>query len=100
MDTLRIEWPSGTVQEFQNVPPRQILSITEPPRLLATIANGVPQFVLKAWPRMRFDVQSSSDLAAWSAVTTVTVTNVSGRTEIIDTNPPSSDRRFYRAVSR
>jgi hypothetical protein len=36
VDTLRIEWPSGTVQEFANITPRQTLTITEPPRLLAS----------------------------------------------------------------
>lgn len=29
-----IEWPSGIVQEFKNVPARQILTVTEPPRLI------------------------------------------------------------------
>jgi enediyne biosynthesis protein E4 len=99
VDTLRIEWPSRTVQEFHNVTPKQILTVTEPPRLLATITNGTPQFFLRAWPGMQFDIQSSPDLAAWSTFSTVTVTNLSGMTTIIDTNPPSSDRRFYRAVS-
>jgi hypothetical protein len=100
VDTLRIEWPSRTVQEFHDVPPRQILTVTEPPRLLATLTNGVPQFVLRAWPGMRFDIQSSSDLAAWSAIATVTPINLNGMTEIIDTNPSNSGQRFYRAVSR
>lgn len=36
VETLRIEWPSGTVQEITNVAPRQILTITEPPRLTVT----------------------------------------------------------------
>jgi len=99
VETLRIEWPSGTPQEFQNVRPRQLLTITEPPRLLANLTNGVPQFALKAWPGMQFAIQSSTDLAAWSPVATITITNRNGRAEIMDTNPPALDRRFYRAVS-
>ncbi len=47
VDTLRIEWPSGVVQEFQNVAPKQILTITEPPRLLATSTGSATQFSLK-----------------------------------------------------
>ena len=30
VDTLRVEWPSGAVQELHNVAPRQFLTITEP----------------------------------------------------------------------
>jgi hypothetical protein len=30
VDTLRVEWPSGAVQELHDVAPRQILTITEP----------------------------------------------------------------------
>ncbi len=32
-DVLRIEWASGTVQELENSPAKQILTITEPARL-------------------------------------------------------------------
>jgi len=99
VDTLRIEWPSGTVQVLNNITPRQILTITEPSRLLASLTNGVPQFALKAWPRMHFDIQSSPDLSTWSSIGALTVTNVSGITPIVDTNPPAPDQRFYRAVS-
>jgi hypothetical protein len=100
VDTLRIEWPSGTVQEFQNVAARQLLTITEPPRLLASAADGVPRFSLKAWPGMQFVIQASSDLAAWAPIGRVTITNRNGVVQIIDTNPTASDGRFYRAVSQ
>jgi hypothetical protein len=99
IDTLRIEWPSGIVQEFQNVAPKQILTITEPPRLLASTTNGVPQFSLKGGRFMQYDIQASSDLMAWSPVSTVTITNLSGTAQIIDPGAPGSDHRFYRAVS-
>ena len=99
-DTVRIEWPSGTVQEFYNVAPRQTLTYTEPPRLLAIATNGVPQFALKGGRFMQYDIQASTDLAAWSSVGTVTITNMSGTAQIVDTNAPYSTRGFYRAVSR
>jgi hypothetical protein len=100
VDVVRIEWPSGTVQEFHNVAPRQILTITEPPLLHAGATNGVPQFALKAWPGMTYDIQTSTDLASWTSIGPVTVTNASGIAPIIDTNAPASDQRFYRAVSQ
>ena len=99
VETLRIEWPSGTVQELHNVSARQILNITEPPRLLATMTNGAPQFFLKAWPGMQFDIQSSTDLRNWLPAGTTLVTNMNGIAQIVDTNAPALDQRFYRAVS-
>jgi hypothetical protein len=99
VETLRIEWPSGTVQELHNVSARQILNITEPPRLLATMTNGAPQFFLKAWPGMRFDILSSTDLGNWFPAGTVVVANMNGIVQIVDTNAPALDQRFYRAVS-
>src|SRR5262249_21685973 len=88
VDTVPIQWPSGTVQELNNIAPRQILTITEPPRLLDGLSNGVPQFALKAWPGMEFTIQSSSDLSNWTAIGSVTVTNTTGIAPFTDTNPP------------
>ena len=36
-DLVRIEWPSGAVQELHDVAPRQLLTLTEPPRLNAVL---------------------------------------------------------------
>jgi hypothetical protein len=99
-DIVRIEWPSGIVQEFQNVAARQILTYTEPPRLLATATGGVPQFSLKGGRGFQYEIDSSSDLTTWSAIGTLTINNLNGMAQIVDTNPPASDQRFYRAVSQ
>jgi hypothetical protein len=99
IDTVLIEWPSGTIQQFTNVEPRQFLTITEPSRLLASVTNGAPQFTLKGGRNLPFDIQSSSDLMTWSPVGSVTITNLDGTTRIVDSNAPSSGNRFYRAVS-
>ena len=99
-DIVRIEWPSGLVQEFQNVAPKQILTYTEPPRLLATTTGGVPQFSLKGGRGFHYEIDSSTDLSTWSSNSTVTITNLNGIAQIVDTNAPASDQRFYRAVSR
>jgi hypothetical protein len=48
---------------------------------------------------MPYDIQASTDLSAWSALGMLTITNLNGISQIIDTNPPASDQRFYRAVS-
>ena len=87
------------VQEFQNVAPTQILTITEPPRLLASATNSVPQFSLKGGRGFQYEIDSSTSLTAWSSIGTLTVTNLNGIAQIIDPNPPALNQRFYRAVS-
>jgi enediyne biosynthesis protein E4 len=99
IDTVRIEWPSGTIQQFTNVAPRQFLTITEPSWLLASLTNGAPQFTLKGGRNLSYDIQASSDLTLWSPVGAVTITNLDGTTQIIDSKTPSSGNRFYRALS-
>jgi hypothetical protein len=98
VDTVRLEWPSGTVQELHNVAPKHILTVTEPPRLLATLTNGVPQFSLKGGRGLSYQIEASHDLSQWSPIGILTVTNSSGTAQIIDTNGFSLDRRFYRAA--
>jgi hypothetical protein len=96
-DTVRIEWPSGTPQEFHHVAAKQILTITEPARLQATITNGVTQFVIKGGRNLQYEVDSSTDLLNWSQVGTVKITNVDGTAVITNPNPNAPDRLFYRA---
>jgi hypothetical protein len=97
VDTMRIEWPSGTVQEFHNMAPKQILTITEPARLVAAITNGVPRFFLRGGRGLQYGIQSSPDLSAWSDFGNLIITNINGTAPILDTNSPSSTR-FYRSV--
>ena len=56
-DTVRIEWPSGTVQEFHHISPRQILTITEPARLQAAITNGTPQFSIRGGRNLQYEIR-------------------------------------------
>jgi hypothetical protein len=100
VDTLRIEWPSGTVQEIHDVTPRQILTLTEPPRLWASVINGIPHFFVKAWPGMQCDIHSSIDLTNWLFLGTSTISNRTGLAEITATTTRNSNQRFYRAMLR
>lgn len=93
IDTLRIEWPSGLVQELRDVAPRQSLTVTEPVRLQA-LAAGVLR--IPSWKMMAFEVQASPDLKQWTPVTTVT--NLSGLLEFIDPDLAKPSQRFYRTV--
>ncbi len=100
VETLRIEWPSGTVQELHNVAPKQILTITEPPRLSAAMSGGQPVFALKGGRGMEYGIESSTNLNNWSPLATVTITNISGLAPIVDPAPPTVRQKFYRALGR
>jgi hypothetical protein len=95
VETLRIEWPSGIVQELHDVAAKQFLTVTEPARLQA-LGAGVLR--IQSWKGMAFEVQSSTDLEQWSSVTTVT--NLTGTLEFTDPNVANDFRRFYRTVPR
>ncbi len=93
--TLRIEWPSGIVQEFQNVPAKQFLTITEPPQL---VPLGPIEFQIRCWKGMQFEVKKSHDLQTWDSMGTVT--NETGTLIFQDTQgDPQSAACFYRVVS-
>jgi hypothetical protein len=94
VDTLRIEWPSGIVQELRDVPANQILTVTEPPRL---IPQGAAHFQIQCWINQSFDVEASTDLRRrWSNV--ATVTNLTGTLE--ETGDPAMAGDGQRLLRR
>jgi len=95
VEVLRIEWPSGIVQEIPGVASKQILTITEPARLFTTLTSGVPQFKLKGGRGLQYQIEASTNLNTWTVTTSVVITNLDGTIQIGD--PVSSSRRFYRA---
>jgi hypothetical protein len=80
VDILRIEWPSGILQELHNVPAKQILTITEPAQL---VPLGPREFQIRCWKGMRFEVEKSHNLQNW--VSPGMVTNVTGTLSFQDT---------------
>ncbi|MSU62483.1 MAG: hypothetical protein EXS31_08810 [Pedosphaera sp.] len=93
IEALRIEWPSGIVQELHDVAPKQFLTLTEPARLQA-LAAGVLR--IQSWKGMAFEVQASTNLDQWSPLTTVT--NLTGTLEFTDPEVANPMRRFYRTL--
>lgn len=55
--TPRIEWPSGIVQEFTNMAANQILTITEPARL---VPLGPCEFQARCWDGLLFPVAAAN----------------------------------------
>ena len=95
---VRIEWSSGTVQEFHNVPARQILKIIEPSQLRVSMTNGVPQIFLHGGRGFQYRIEASTDLTTWFPVGELLITNVDGTAIFAETNSPGLSDRFYRAV--
>jgi hypothetical protein len=95
-DVLRIEWPSGAVQEFTDVPAKQILNIEEPPRLSVRVGN-VPQLFLRGGRGLQYDIQQSSDLRSWASASSISVTNLNGFALIPLPEWPDSKPHFFRA---
>lgn len=95
--TLRIEWPSGTVQELPNVAPDQILTLWEPPVLNAAMqAEGSCRITARAEPNRPWQIQASNDLLAWETLATVTPATVGF--EHTDAAGAAVMRRFYRLL--
>ena len=94
-ELVRIEWPSGTVQELRDVAANQFLIVTEPARLQALGAGGLR---IQLWKGMTFEVPTSTNLNQWPPLNPVT--NLTGTLEFTDPNAANQESRFYRAVLR
>ena len=95
VDVLRIEWTSGIVQELQNVPVKQYLTMTEPTRLEAAIPGTIG---IRGWKGMVFSIEASNDLETWATV--AVATNLTGKLQWTYAEAGRYVSRFYRAVKR
>jgi len=93
--SLRIEWPSGTVQQLANVAANQILTIVEPRRPVLT-ATAPGAGTLSADPNRTYVIYFSEDLGNWTALPSVT-TDAQGTTTWTDPGATGSSKRFYKA---
>jgi hypothetical protein len=99
IDAVRIEWPSGTVQELHNVAVRQLLTITEPLWLSAPMfIDNAFQCTLAGNRGRSYGIQVSSNLVTWSPLMNVTVTNADGHVRIRDSSANNTSQRYYRAT--
>lgn len=94
-ETVRIEWPSGTVQEFHQIAADQLLTAIEPPKLEISKSGAASLAVdVIGLPGSKYFVETSDDLANWND--SVAVTNLNRRTTFLDSVPSSPSQRFYR----
>ena len=97
-ETVRVEWPSGIVQELQHIAANQILTVTEPVKLEPRVAqaNGVIELKVGSWKGFVYDIEASSDLRKWTRL--ATVTNETGAVSFVDGLTGGAGHRFYRAA--
>ena len=97
VDVVRIEWPSGIVQEFSNVAAKQFLTVKEPSRLKADFSpdNGEFHLTLTGGKGLVYELDDSTDLFTWTSL--ALLTNQTG--SVIWTNPPptSGPAVFFRS---
>jgi len=104
VEVVRIEWPSGLVQELRDVPADQILKITEhqegapPPTLTATRSpEGAAQLTLTGQANFLYVFEGSTDLAKWTKLGVRA--NLTGAVEFTDTFAANYAHRFYRGLA-
>jgi len=94
-DVVRIEWPSGAVQELTNVAAKQFLTAREPSRLKADFQAEPGEFhvALSGAGGTTYLLEGSTNLVNWMAL--AWLTNQSG--SLVWTNPASSPAMYFRA---
>jgi len=88
-DVVRIEWPSGIVQELRDVSVDQTVTITEPPRLEAL---GIGRISIRCRKGQKFEVEVSNDLLTWTSLGLAT--NEAGTLEVADPDAGNHPYRF------
>ena len=101
--TLRIEWPSGIVQELQNVATNQVLTVVEhqegvtisPIMAASKSGDGKVQLSVTGQTNQLYAFEASTDLEQWTKI--AVRTNLTGMVEF---TPPTSSglRQFYRVL--
>ena len=95
---VRVEWPSGAVQEFRNTSANQTMIVIEPPRLGApqSLTESGFQLSLTGAAGLPYAIEASTNLLNWMPLTTVT--NASRTAALTDPDATNYPRRFYRAA--
>ncbi len=95
--SLRVEWPSGAVQELSDVAVDQIVTLWEPPALTAAVQpDGACVLSIRAEPNQGWQIQASGDLAEWQTLTTMTSGTIGF--EFVDSAASGMDCRYYRVI--
>jgi len=103
--TLRVEWPSGIVQELSNVAADQHLTIVETqgypgPQPTISSANSTPSglqlTIQEPAVGARYALEGSTDLQNWAML--LARTSTGGTQSFTDTKSTNHPARFYRVI--
>jgi hypothetical protein len=106
IDQLRIEWPSGIVQNLTNVAPRQILTVVEhqagpvAPFTLSGALSSTNQTValtVTGNPGALYVFEASTNLINWTKIGVRS--NATGTVQFVDAKATALARRFYRVTA-
>jgi len=101
--TLRIEWPSGIVQELPNVAANQFLTVVEsqgytntPPAFAGATkdASGLQLAITEPAAGARYVLEASTDLVTWTKL--LARTSAGGKCQFTDTHSAEYPQRYYR----
>jgi hypothetical protein len=95
VQTLRIEWPSGMVEEFSNLAPRQFLTIVEPSLAGAFGADGLFHVTMTGNTNQTYQLDASSDLLTWTTLTNCAGPGPNATIEVVDPATGQA-QRYYR----
>jgi hypothetical protein len=99
IDTLRIEWPSGRRQELHNLPVKQTLTLVERTDLsLSVRGSGECELTLYGPRQQHYRMESSTNLATWLPLGSLTVTNANRMASYRHTLANREGSLFFRAV--
>ncbi len=98
--TVRVEWPSGIVQELSKVAADQSLTIVEPAlvRLTSEVVPAGIRLECLGAAGVSYELQASNDLKSWAAV--ATLSSGTGTSEYLIPAGTVSGSVFYRAVAK
>jgi hypothetical protein len=96
-EIVRIEWPSGAVQQLTNIAAKQYLTVNEPAKIKVEGFEGGDGFrlILVGGKGLVYALESSSDLTNWTSAGWVT--NQTGSVAWTNNSSLNEDRRFFRA---
>jgi len=101
--TLRIEWPSGIVQDLTNVAANQFLTVIESqdyggvsPQFgaVTSSAGGLQLSFAEPAANARYILEASTDLTSWTKL--MARTSAGGIAQFTDTHTTNYTSRFYR----
>jgi len=98
IDLVRVEWPSGAVQQFTNATADRTLNVTEPPRLAVIQPPHALGLELNLIGGIGFDyaIEASTNWASWMSI--ATFTNCARAIWFTDWDATNYSQRFYRAT--